>query len=419
MGIINGNHKWEVQTPGSGIAILLAVGTPSTGSGNLYCQWELSPGSGNAFWDRPIFFNDNEDHYVQYKEYLENSSQEIAASNSNQEKEKPPQDSDIHQLIREECCTKECREQKKNMEDTMLELVEVCRQKEFYCMHDNEVKNVVEQPTKRETRMAKSLQNFRVVHKKSSISLKNTSQISPVHAIAPILPTEEPEYSLIMGYEHFSTTPETKLDEVTESNSKYLLPIPSECEVTSEDESECDMPAKDEFSLVFMTFSNPLFDDNDDLTSSDDESLSEEEVSIEEFKIYSNPLFDDEEINFDKIDLHQFNSESEFVESLSNHDALIESSPKFNYLEEFSGAFMPTSIADEERIRREHAEYISLQDGDSQREEIDIFTNTNELLPLSIENDDDDSEENIHFLEELLSDDSIPLPKNESSDFDH
>nr|GEU63372.1 hypothetical protein [Tanacetum cinerariifolium] len=33
-----------VQTPGSGISILLAVGTPSTGSGNLYCQWELSPG---------------------------------------------------------------------------------------------------------------------------------------------------------------------------------------------------------------------------------------------------------------------------------------------------------------------------------------------------------------------------------------
>nr|GEY60139.1 hypothetical protein [Tanacetum cinerariifolium] len=37
-----------VQTPGSEISILLAVGTPSTGSGNLYYQWELSPGSGNA-----------------------------------------------------------------------------------------------------------------------------------------------------------------------------------------------------------------------------------------------------------------------------------------------------------------------------------------------------------------------------------
>nr|GEZ77399.1 hypothetical protein [Tanacetum cinerariifolium] len=38
-----------VQTPTSGISILLAVGTPSTGSGNLYCQWKLSPSSGNAF----------------------------------------------------------------------------------------------------------------------------------------------------------------------------------------------------------------------------------------------------------------------------------------------------------------------------------------------------------------------------------
>nr|GEY94664.1 hypothetical protein [Tanacetum cinerariifolium] len=41
-------RKIDLQTPGSGISILLAVGTPSTGSGNLYCQWELSPGSGNA-----------------------------------------------------------------------------------------------------------------------------------------------------------------------------------------------------------------------------------------------------------------------------------------------------------------------------------------------------------------------------------
>nr|GEW82100.1 DNA helicase Pif1-like protein [Tanacetum cinerariifolium] len=34
-----------VQTPGSSISKLLAVGTTFTGSGNLYCQWELSPGS--------------------------------------------------------------------------------------------------------------------------------------------------------------------------------------------------------------------------------------------------------------------------------------------------------------------------------------------------------------------------------------
>nr|GEV37710.1 plasma membrane ATPase 4 [Tanacetum cinerariifolium] len=31
-----------------GISNLLAVRTTFTGGGNLYCQWELSPGSGNA-----------------------------------------------------------------------------------------------------------------------------------------------------------------------------------------------------------------------------------------------------------------------------------------------------------------------------------------------------------------------------------
>nr|GFC96182.1 hypothetical protein [Tanacetum cinerariifolium] len=36
------------QTPGSRISNLLAMGTSFTGNGNLYCQWELSPGSGNA-----------------------------------------------------------------------------------------------------------------------------------------------------------------------------------------------------------------------------------------------------------------------------------------------------------------------------------------------------------------------------------
>nr|GEZ80819.1 putative reverse transcriptase domain-containing protein [Tanacetum cinerariifolium] len=43
----------QFATSGNGISILLAVGTPSTGSGNLYCQWELSPSSGNA-WIMPL-----------------------------------------------------------------------------------------------------------------------------------------------------------------------------------------------------------------------------------------------------------------------------------------------------------------------------------------------------------------------------
>nr|GEZ88904.1 hypothetical protein [Tanacetum cinerariifolium] len=92
----------------------------------------------------------------------------------------------------------------------------------------------------------------------------------------PIRSTKEPEHLLSMGYEHPSITPETESDEVIESNAGNLLPIPSKCEVTLEDEIEYDMPAKDVCSLVFTTFSNPLFKDNDDLNSSNDESLPDE-----------------------------------------------------------------------------------------------------------------------------------------------
>nr|GFA48509.1 hypothetical protein [Tanacetum cinerariifolium] len=55
----------------------------------------------------------------------------------------------------------------------------------------------------------------------------------------------------------------------------------------------------------------------------------------------------------------------------------------------------------------------------SQMEEIDLFLNTDDFMPSGIKNDDYDSEGDIYFLEELLSDDPFPLPKNESFNFDH
>nr|GEW09522.1 hypothetical protein [Tanacetum cinerariifolium] len=277
--------------------------------------------------------------------------------------------------------------------------------------------------------------------------LKNSS-----NAIATVLPTKEPEYSLSMRYEHLNTISKTESDEVIKSSVKNLVPIPNEYEVTFDDESECDVLIKDESSPIFTTFSNQLFDCNDDFTSSDDESLSNEDVPMENFKFYLNPLFDDEEISSEEIDPHYLNTESDLIESLSNHDILIDSSSKFDYLEEFSAELMPTSIVNEEQIKREHEEYISLmdkqlainsfprplenfhantiietlpsspifvEDSDSFREEIDIFIGTDDLLPPGIKSDDYDSERDILFIEELLSNDSISLLENESSNFDH
>nr|GEU37591.1 retrovirus-related Pol polyprotein from transposon TNT 1-94 [Tanacetum cinerariifolium] len=196
------------------------------------------------------------------------------------------------------------------------------------------------------------------------------------NAITTVLPTKEPEYSLSMGNEHLSTIPETKSEKVIKSSVKNLVQIPSEYEVTSDNKSECNVPVKDESSPIFTTFSNPIFDYNDDFTSSDDELLSNEDVLMENFKIYSNLLFVDEEINSNKIDPHYFNVDSNLIESLSNRDTLF---PKFDYLEEFSGELMPTSIINKECIKREHEDYITLMENN----------------------------------------DSISLPENESSNFDH
>ncbi|GKB65745.1 hypothetical protein Tco_0927157 [Tanacetum coccineum] len=139
-----------------------------------------------------------------------------------------------------------------------------------------------------------------------------------------------------MGDEHLSTIQETESDEFIKSSVEDLVPIPSESEDFSDNESECDVPVCDESSLIFMTFSYLLFDSNDDFTSSDDKSLFNEVIPMENSKIYSNPLFDDEEIISTKIDPHYFNAESNLIESLLNRDTLIDSSPKFDFLlEEF------------------------------------------------------------------------------------
>nr|GFC01619.1 hypothetical protein [Tanacetum cinerariifolium] len=237
------------------------------------------------------------------------------------------------QLIREECCIEVPEQQKQKIEDTIFDLVKICHHKQFLCIHDD-VDNLIESALDSKLLSINSINSQRLDKKEQEV--KNV--------------IEQPA------------------ERRNQSNAENLLPIPSKCEVTLEDEIECNMPAEDVFSPVLATFSNPLFKDNDDFDSSDDESLSDGDVPAEEFKMYSNPLFDEDEINSDKLDPHCFNVESDFVESLLN-----------------------------------------LQDGNSQQEEIDIVTKTDDVLPPSDENDDDSSDDPL--LEEVdlfLFDNSIP-----------
>ncbi|GJW70123.1 hypothetical protein Tco_0127040 [Tanacetum coccineum] len=108
-----------------------------------------------------------------------------------------------------------------------------------------------------------------------------TSQIPP---IISVLSTLEPEDSPSMGDEHLSTIPKKKLDEFIKSSVEDLVSIPSESDDTSGSDSECNLPSCNDFTYIniseekSVTFSNPLFDSNNDFTSSDDESLSDENV---------------------------------------------------------------------------------------------------------------------------------------------
>nr|GEZ51393.1 reverse transcriptase domain-containing protein [Tanacetum cinerariifolium] len=233
---------------------------------------------------------------------------------------------------------------------------------------------------------------------------------SPPYPIIPNQtksPIEESKHSFNIGYGHFSTNLVT--NKVTESSTKNLVPIPHESKVTSDNGSKSIEPVKDDF-LVFTTISNPLFDND--------------------------------KINSDELNSHV---ESNSDESTSNHDTV-----KFDNLDEFSGPFIPIHIVEEERIRREHAEYINrmemlftinprphpstysntnvesfsslpipIQDSDPQQEEIDVVTETDDVLPPSVENDDSDGE--VDDVDVLRVDNSISnseLEFSESEDYD-
>nr|GEV15342.1 reverse transcriptase domain-containing protein [Tanacetum cinerariifolium] len=200
----------------------------------------------------------------------------------------------------------------------------------------------------------------------------NLDLIATAIAITFDLPTVEPEDFLKIGDEHLDTIPETELNEFIKSSVENLVPNPSE----SKDDSECDVPACDDFT----TFSNLLFDVDDDFSSSEKESFSNKHILKE---IYLNPFFD-EEIIFMKIDPHHFNAEFDLIESLLNHDSsIISSSSKIDsLLDEFAN------------------ELILLKS-----------------IPLGIDEADCDPEEEIYLIRKLFND-SLSFLENESFHFD-
>ncbi|GJS58701.1 hypothetical protein Tco_0653485 [Tanacetum coccineum] len=204
--------------------------------------------------------------------------------------------------------------------------------------------------------------------------------------------------------ENLSTIPEKESDEFIKSSVEGLVPIPSESKDTSESDSECDLPSCNDFSPInvfkekYVTFSNPLFDSNDDFTSSDDESLSDEDVSKDNVKIYSNLLFefDDEYISSDVNPL--------FDEVLENNES------KDSYVSNLDEpALLVTPLFD--------ANEDECFDPGGKIDEIDAFLDID--VSTGIENGYHDSEGDIIYLESLVINDTIPnLPPEVFLDHD-
>ncbi|GKA56829.1 hypothetical protein Tco_0755901 [Tanacetum coccineum] len=164
---------------------------------------------------------------------------------------------------------------------------------------------------------------------------ESIDETPPSDAIAPDLPITD---SLVMEDEHLDTILETDSDEEIESSVKNLNLTPSESEDLSDYVSKCDLPFCDnssDFNNDSKIFSKPLFDSNDDYTSSDDESSYEENVP-EINPLYNEVLEDLASIPPGNENDH-FNAESDLIESLLNKDTVI-TSPKTDFLlEEFVG----------------------------------------------------------------------------------
>nr|GEU83456.1 hypothetical protein [Tanacetum cinerariifolium] len=421
--------------------------------------------------DRSIFLNDDENHSVQNKESLENSSNEIDASNSNQEKEEPSQDFDICHMIREECCVKASEEQKQSMEDTMLELVKICCQKELLCRHDN-VEDLIESALN--TKLL-SINSQRLDKKKQEV--KNVvEQPAERGNLAPILSTKEHEYSSSMGYENPNTTLEIESDEIIKFGVEELVPILSENKVTLEDKRECDMPVCEDSSVfdVCDNHSEIFFDskNNNDISVYDDDFEdieyvevllpNPEIVSIEEENVVHQAENDvnQEEKEVDLKDISQIQDVDlrEKLLSITRLIANIESlndNPTPDYvLNSFESDnsllnyFLPefetfcdhteemrsgntTTHADNSlpeydsfcfEIKPDQERLINVlksdisddSSNDPLLEEADLFLASDNSIPPGIENFANDSEEDIRFIEELLIDDSIL--SHESSD---
>ncbi|GJV39161.1 hypothetical protein Tco_1417601, partial [Tanacetum coccineum] len=224
------------------------------------------------------------------------------------------------------------------------------------------------------------------------------SQIPPSIAITPVLPTLEPEDSLIMGNKELSTIPKKESDEFIKSSVEDLVLIPSESEDTSESDMLENIESKDSYvsnldeSALLVI---PLSDFNEDECFNPGGDVHEIE-----FLLHRDP-------STPKI------SVVSIIEGFTDEPPLEENEDLFDLeskTNEWKKIFYDAPIND---LMTKDKIFNSGGDID----EIDSFLDID--ISTDIEDGYHDSEGNIIYLESFLFDDTIPnLPSKVFLDLD-
>ncbi|GJU42870.1 hypothetical protein Tco_1195827 [Tanacetum coccineum] len=251
-----------------------------------------------VLFNRPTFYDDDDDEYtIQYREYLENSSNAITPVLPIEEPDNSLSLGDEHLSTISETESDEVT--KSSVED----LVPIPRESEGISNDTCDVTFCDNSPP------LDVLNN----HFKIFFDFNNDCTSSDDDSFEDIDYVEaSPPDSELVSLE------EVKEDILHEKLLNLLI--------------ACDLPSSDDFSPISIfeeksvTFSNPLFDSNDDFTSSDNESLSDEDVPEDNVKIYSNPLFefDDGYISSDVNPL--FDEVLENIECKDSYDSNLDES---------------------------------------------------------------------------------------------
>ncbi|GKD95631.1 hypothetical protein Tco_1379528 [Tanacetum coccineum] len=349
----------------------------------------------SSSWNRPAFFDDDDDdkYTIQYREYLENSSNAITP------------------------------------------VLPIEEPDNSLSMGDEHLSTI---PEMESDEVTKSSVEDLVPILSDSKGISNDTCDVPFCDNSPPLDVLNDQFEI---FSHFNNDC-TSSDDDSFEDIDYVEASPPDSELVSLEEVKddilhekllninllfaYDLPSSNEFSPISnfeeksVTFPNPLFDSNDDFSSSDNDSLSDEDVPEDNFKIYSNPLFefDDEYISSDVNPL--FNEVLEDIECKDSYDFNLDEStflvtPLFNSNEDEC----LTSVDDIElllyhdpSIRNEWKKILYdapiddvIFDPGGDIDEINAFLDID--ISTDIEDGYHDSEGDILYLESFLSNDTI------------